>query len=1311
MKRNSKILLLLALLMSGIIAVYFIGCGGDETTIIEPTPPDRVIGSVHGVVANMFDNTALPNVKVSWVSHGETRTVTTDSLGYFLTDDVLGSGEYGFTFSVNGYATFRASTDIPDIDSLRGEPGTPVSGDIPFSRQMNAWLLPLNANLTGKVYTSQAIAAPGKETERPMATDSADLVSPVPDVEVILDYSGWDTVYQEEWWWGDSLIYEYWVAVYGWWDIVPNKYQAFTNQDGEFTFDNVPWAPFRVQLQVKPFTVGDSSYADTTVAVKLIHNGTYVQPNIYAPLDCTDIPQVLRLNLSEVVDFHYDSTIKITFSEPMDRLSFSVDIEPTTTASLAWTLDDQVLEIIPALPLETDEDYEVTLRGKSRDGCPTAGRTWYLNFTTKDGIYLVISNLEEYNFQEFPIDSPIVLTFNMLPVINPLTGQLLLEDRTDSPYRQVGIDSSVNATTNQVSVTPDNPLERDHTYRLTYMIHSQVQGDYVSGYLEFSTEFDPNPPLAVTGFDLYMGTGWTADWNDTLIDFRWNTVSNATGYRIYAKDNKLNTDFVVVGDFDQKDYLTYQTGEVVIPAQFDLYDDDGSLQTPFSGGTVITFDIRAYNRAGEGPFTGSPKTVADETPPSFDLYVCGSADNYLGTTDSVITFSLGGDLEYCQETSNPVFVFTEAGGDSAYVLPATAGDWDWYSNLRNGSGTITVPADMVAAGDDFTLEITDNSGNTGSYTVRLRPTIDFVTPNTADTTFEAQWGRIEWQDTAGCDVTSMDYFNIYISWDNGATWIDTIEDETSSYLYSLDDTLIVDGTGLIGLEDYDNPGFRWLSEPFTVNGIMITSPDSASYFGNTDTILDGGNTDSTEVPLAWNSTAFISEVMISYSNNGVNWFDTDTIANAGSFNFVPPSRGAQYNCWLRVSDADTDGRPRNATSWYFTVLHDTIIWDEPDPGDVVTGGSIVYNIRWDNGVFIDTLPSILDLYWAIDPATDTTWTSLATGTENDGFYTWDTVPYASPSTNALIKIEAQDGTEYIGGFFTISGLTITAPVGGEDWDVGSSQNITWNNIGGFSGNVSIDYTTNNGTTWANIVTDIVNTGSYTWNPVPNFPSNSCLVKVTEYNGLITNTSDSTFTIAGILVTLPNGGETWLVGRIDTVQWSIVGLIGDTVGIVFSTDKGATYDDTITKNAVANSGLFELTVPAIAGPFPIDTCLVEVYDIAGTATDTSNAVFTIDQPNITVTYPNVVTDTLQMGNVYNITWTSVGLQTDTLIITLSIDGGTTFPTEIVRLTAATTSYNWTVPNLGGSPINTCQIRVAEKTYPLHDESDANFVIIP
>jgi len=497
-----------------------------------------------------------------------------------------------------------------------------------------------------------------------------------------------------------------------------------------------------------------------------------------------------------------------------------------------------------------------------------------------------------------------------------------------------------------------------------------------------------------------------------------------------------------------------------------------------------------------------------------------------------------------------------------------------------------------------------------------------------------------------------------------------------------------------------------------VNGVRLTSPDSASYFATIDTVLDAGNTDSTLVPLAWNSTSFISEVVVSYYDNvTTNWNPIDTIANTGTYDFYAPSLGQEYNCWLRVADAD-NGRPKDETSWYFHVFHDTVIYVAPLAGQVAQGGSIVYNIRWNNGVPIDTLPSILDIYYAVDATIDTNWLSVVAGTENDGFHTWDTVPYASPSTAALIKIEAQDGTKYISDFFTISGLKITSPVGGEDWDVGSAQTINWTNVGGFSGNVDIEYSVNGGTNWSSIASNVPNAGLYPWIPIPNKPSDQVLIRVKENGGLITDTSDSTFTIAGIIVTDPNGGERWLVGRADTVRWTVVGDIGDTVGIVFSVDNGANYDDTLTLEGITNSGLFAFTVPAtLPGPFPYDTTLLRVYDRmgGGTAADTSDATFTIDQPHITLTAPNG-TETWQMGTPHNITWDTVGLQAVSLVITLDTLSGTGgYPILIDTVAANTVSYSWTVPNLGAVDITTCRVRVAEVGYPLKDESDADFTI--
>jgi hypothetical protein len=149
---------------------------------------------------------------------------------------------------------------------------------------------------------------------------------------------------------------------------------------------------------------------------------------------------------------------------------------------------------------------------------------------------------------------------------------------------------------------------------------------------------------------------------------------------------------------------------------------------------------------------------------------------------------------------------------------------------------------------------------------------------------------------------------------------------------------------------------------------------------------------------------------------------------------------------------------------------------------------------------------------------------------------------------------------------------------------------------------------------------------------------------------------------------------------------------------------------LTRNPIASSGLHVFTVPTFAG-LRYNQCYVRVYDWNGTAADTSDAVFTIDQPYITITAP-VSTDTLQMGTSFNITWDTLGLRATSLEIRLSTDGGTTFPLVIDTVSAQSTSYLWNIPNLGSSTLPNCMIRIEELDIPnpLNDESDV-FVIIP
>jgi len=90
-------------------------------------------------------------------------------------------------------------------------------------------------------------------------------------------------------------------------------------------------------------------------------------------------------------------------------------------------------------------------------------------------------------------------------------------------------------------------------------------------------------------------------------------------------------------------------------------------------------------------------------------------------------------------------------------------------------------------------------------------------------------------------------------------------------------------------------------------------------------------------------------------------------------------------------------------------------------------------------------------------------------------------------------------------------IAVTAPNGGESWQVGSGQDIAWI-TGGAVGNVRIEYSTDNGTNWIEIVASTENDGTYTW-IVPDTASTECLVRISEADdGDPSDTSDAVFSI-------------------------------------------------------------------------------------------------------------------------------------------------------------------------------------------------------
>ena len=97
----------------------------------------------------------------------------------------------------------------------------------------------------------------------------------------------------------------------------------------------------------------------------------------------------------------------------------------------------------------------------------------------------------------------------------------------------------------------------------------------------------------------------------------------------------------------------------------------------------------------------------------------------------------------------------------------------------------------------------------------------------------------------------------------------------------------------------------------------------------------------------------------------------------------------------------------------------------------------------------------------------------------------------------------------------VAGVTVTAPNGGQSWCLGSSQNITWNSDG--ITNVKIEYSSNGGSDWNNIVASTsASSGSFSWD-IPNGLSDGSdyVIRISDADKASRNdVSNSSFSVIG-----------------------------------------------------------------------------------------------------------------------------------------------------------------------------------------------------
>jgi hypothetical protein len=318
--------------------------------------------------------------------------------------------------------------------------------------------------------------------------------------------------------------------------------------------------------------------------------------------------------------------------------------------------------------------------------------------------------------------------------------------------------------------------------------------------------------------------------------------------------------------------------------------------------------------------------------------------------------------------------------------------------------------------------------------------------------------------------------------------------------------------------------------------------------------------------------------------------------------------------------------------------------------------------------------------------------------------------------------DLSDGTFSIQESSTPS-ITVTSPNGGENWEPGSAQYITW-----YASNVSsvvidlyveednADLTGTVNTYLSTISSYTSNDGSYAWSiPSSQNEANNYKILIREYgsNGMY-DLSDGTFSIQesstpSITVTSPNGGEEWEPGSSHSITWSSSNLPGSNVGIqLFSSGSlGDVYVSSIS-SSTTDDGSYNWSISSSEPES--DYYLVKIYSTSESSiSDYSDSNFTIQEsstPTIIVTSPNGGEE-WEPGSSHSITWSSNDLPGSYVGIQLYKNGS--YSSSISSSTNDDGSYTWSISS-GQTESDYYQIRIYSTTNSsIYDLSNDYFTI--
>jgi len=254
--------------------------------------------------------------------------------------------------------------------------------------------------------------------------------------------------------------------------------------------------------------------------------------------------------------------------------------------------------------------------------------------------------------------------------------------------------------------------------------------------------------------------------------------------------------------------------------------------------------------------------------------------------------------------------------------------------------------------------------------------------------------------------------------------------------------------------------------------------------------------------ITWEAV-YVNNVKIEYStNNGSTWTGIVNSIPAADQSYqwtVPDSISTR--CKLRITDTENPAYNDDSDDTFTIYIRFEVL--SPLNGEKWQAGT-PKKISWtgDNG-------SDVNIEFSNDNGTS--WQKIVTTNAAQGNYTWSVPDVSFDECKIRLSDPGLTTNNSVSETFKIVKLNLTYPAEGTKLDISSVAVIAWESS--LINNVKIEYSTDNGSNWAEIISSITaSSETYNW-VVPNNPSAECKIRVSDTSDTtVTSESSGVFTI-------------------------------------------------------------------------------------------------------------------------------------------------------------------------------------------------------